>query len=65
MVGFKLKEARFQAQMTQDELAKKSGVSRMTIVNIEAGKYENVKIGTLKKLANALGKRVTEIFFDE
>ena len=64
-MGIKLKEARFEARMTQEELAKASGVSRMTIVNIEADKYENVKIGTLKKLAKALGKKVMDIFFDE
>lgn len=64
-MGIKLKEARFKARMTQAELAKASGVSRMTIVNIEADKYENVKIGTLKKLANALGIKVMDIFFDE
>ena len=64
-MGIKLKEARFEARMTQAELAKASGVSRMTIVNIEADKYENVKIGTLKKLAKALGKKVMDIFFDE
>jgi len=40
--------------MTQEELAEKSGVSRVTIADIERGIIRSTTIGTLKKLADAL-----------
>ena len=64
-MGFKLKEAREDARMTQQELADKSGVSRVTIALIETGAKKDVMMGTLKKLANAMGKKVSDIFFEE
>lgn len=63
-MGCKLREAREDARLTQEELAAKSGVSRATIVALESGKEKNVLVGTLFKLAMALGKQVGEIFFD-
>lgn len=62
-MGYKVKEAREEKRMTQEELAEKSGVSRPTIVAIESGKAEDVKISTLLKLAKALDTTVNEIFF--
>ena len=64
-MGYKLKEARVHARMTQEELAKASGVSRVTISQIEQGKATDVLFGTLKKLASALNVPIDEIFFDE
>ena len=62
-MGYKVKEVREERRMTQEELAKKSGVSRPTIIAIETGTAKDVKISTLLKLANALGTTVSEIFF--
>ena len=64
-MGFRLKEAREDARMTQQELADKSGVSRVTICAIENGTKRDVMLGTLKKLANALDKKIEDIFFEE
>lgn len=60
---YKIKNARLSRNMTQDELAEKSGVSRATISGLENGSAKDTTIGTLKKLAAALGVTVGEIFF--
>lgn len=62
-VGYKVKEVREEKRMTQEELSKKSGVSRPTIVAIENGEAKDVKVSTLLKLANALDTTVSAIFF--
>lgn len=64
-MGEKLKKAREQAGMTQEQLEEKSGVSRATICALENGNNYNVTIKTLGKLATALGKTITDIFFDQ
>ena len=61
-VGYKIKERREELRMTQEELAKKSGISRQTISSIETGKCENVLVGTLGSIANALDTTVDKIF---
>lgn len=62
-VGFKLKNARLQRNLTQQELADKSGVSRVTIALIENGQTRDVMASTLLKLANALNMSVNDLFF--
>ena len=64
-MGYKSKERREELRMTQEELAQKSGVSRQTISSLETGKYENVLVGTLASIANALGTTVDKIFCPE
>ena len=51
----KLKELRARKKMTQEDLAAASGVSRATIAAIESGATESTTVGTVKKLAEALG----------
>ena len=51
---YKIKELREKMGLTQDDLAKKSGVNRTTIVYLESGKEVNVTAGTLKKIAKCL-----------
>lgn len=58
----KLKEYRIKEGLTQEELAKKSGVSRTTISALENETLEVVTNITLQKLANALNKKVSTIF---
>ena len=62
-MGFKLKKARMQRNLTQQELADKSGVSRVTIAMIENGQTRDVMASTLLKLANALDMSVSDLFF--
>ena len=58
-----VKEARLERQLSQTELAKLSGVSRATIIALEANKCKEYKVETLRKISKALKKAVTEIFF--
>lgn len=64
-MGMMLREVRESQKMTQEELEKKSGVSRQTISAIENGKTTNVKSGTLIALAKALGTTIDAIFFTQ
>lgn len=60
-----VKEVREEQDMTQEELAKKSEVSRTTISELENGKVEVITNITLEKIATALGKKVPDIFFKD
>ncbi|MBR6442706.1 MAG: helix-turn-helix transcriptional regulator [Clostridia bacterium] len=64
-MGYRLREIREQRKMTQEELEKRSGVSRQTISAIENNKAENVLVGTLLALANALGTTIDNLFFEK
>jgi len=61
-VEFKIKEFREKAGLTQEELAKRSGVSRTIISGLESGAIETTTTKTLVNIANALGCKVSEIF---
>ena len=50
----KLKETRESKGMSQEQLAQKSGVSRVTISNLETGKQKSASSDTLLKLSSAL-----------
>lgn len=59
----RLKEFRKKKGLTQDALAEKSGVSRTVISFLENGRTGCTMTTTLTKLADALGEKVTTIFF--
>lgn len=52
--GCKLRRLREQKGLNQSELAKRSGVGRTTIVQVENGKREGLSIPSLILLARAL-----------
>ncbi|WP_179345787.1 helix-turn-helix transcriptional regulator [Winogradskyella ursingii] len=56
-----IKVERAILSLTQDELAKKIGVSRQTINSIEANRYVPSTVLALK-LSNVFGKPVNEFF---
>lgn len=64
-MGYKIKEMREEQNMTQEELARKSGVSRTTIWALENNANKMASTKTLLKIAQALGKSVDQIFFGE
>ena len=64
-MGYRIKEYREAIKMTQEELARKSGVSRGTISAMENGSSRATSTKTLVKIARALGTSVDSIFFDE
>lgn len=51
-------------EMTQQELANRVGVTRQTIIAIEAGKY-GPSLGLAFRIARAFDKGVEEVFFLE
>lgn len=61
----RIKEYRSQLFLTQDDLAKKVGVRRETIVFLEQGKY-NPSLKLAHEVAKALNATIDELFlFDD
>lgn len=59
------KLARIKNNLTQREVCKMVGISNVTLINIERGNVDNVKFGTLKKIAEVLGSTVQELFLSD
>jgi putative transcriptional regulator len=51
----------FANEMTQQELAERAGVSRQTILAVEAGKY-SPSLELAFRIAEAFGVPITEVF---
>lgn len=49
-------------ELSQKEFAKIVGISTVTLVKIEKGNIDNVKLGTLKKIATALDSSIEDLF---
>lgn len=64
MKNLRLKAARAGLDMSQDDLAKKCGVSRQTISAIEKGDY-NPTINLCIAICRALNKTLDELFWEE
>ena len=60
----RLKVARAEIDLTQEELAKRIGVSRQTINAVESGRYVPSMVLALK-MAQVFGKPVEEVFMLE
>lgn len=60
-----IKLKRISINLTQKELAKKAGISNVTLSKFEKGNYENITLKTMKKIAKALGTTVEELFLTE
>ena len=59
----RVKRVREQLGLTQEGLSKKSGISRSVLANIENNRANNYTAKTMIAIADALNKRVDEIFF--
>ncbi len=57
-IGVLLKMAREEAGLTQEQLARKLNTKKAAISRIE-NHAEDMKLSTLKKFAEALGKKIT------
>jgi transcriptional regulator with XRE-family HTH domain len=60
-VGQKIKEARLQKGLTQEELGKIVGLQKSAIAKYENGRVVNIKRSTLQKLALALDLRGSDL----
>lgn len=63
-MGYKIKEVRESLGISQEELSRRSGISRTIIWNLETNPNAETTTKTLKSLAEALGTTVSGIFFD-
>ncbi len=59
---YKIREIREALGMSQVELSEKAGVSRAIISGLETGTITTTTTKTLIRIAEALGKQVSDIF---
>ncbi|AFA47592.1 helix-turn-helix transcriptional regulator [Acetobacterium woodii] len=64
MKNLKMKVARVENDISQEELAKRVGVTRQTIGMIEAGKF-NPSLQLCIGICKALGKTLNDLFWEE
>ena len=64
MAVSKIKVARVQLDLTQQQLAEKVGVTRQTISLIEKGKY-NTSLDLCLKICYAVDKTLNDLFWEE
>lgn len=64
MKNIRLKMARVEKDLSQEELAKLVGVSRQTIGLIELGKY-NPTLSLCVTICKALSKTLDDLFWEE
>lgn len=57
-----LEKIRTKKGVSRLGLAKKSGISRQTIIEIENGTRTNLQTDTIRKLAEALDCEISELF---
>lgn len=63
-IGDKIRIARMNKGMTQEELGKALGVQKSAIAKYENGRVVNIKRSTLKKLSDILGIAPSELIFE-
>lgn len=64
-IGQKIKKARLERGMTQQELGDIVGVQKSAIAKYENGRVVNIKRSTLQKITKALDMRPSELLFDD
>lgn len=61
---YKVKEARKNAKLSQEELSAKANVSRAVLSSLENNMEVSTSTATLCKIAAALNVKVSDIFLD-
>ncbi len=64
-IGTILKNKRLELDMSQIDIAQRSGITQSMISKIERGANENVTIENLRRLAGALNCLVVDLLPDE
>ncbi|MBR1711197.1 MAG: helix-turn-helix transcriptional regulator [Clostridia bacterium] len=62
--NLKMKAARAEQDLSQDELAQRVGVTRQTIGMIEAGKF-NPSLSLCISICRTLGRTLDQLFWEE
>lgn len=57
-IGSEIKRLRIEKKLTQEELAIKSGISRVTLGKVERGELGNTSIKTLDLILSNLGREI-------
>jgi putative transcriptional regulator len=64
-VGNHIRRLRFESgELTQSDLAERCGITRQTVIALEAGKYAP-SLELAFRIANAFGRPIGEVFFWE
>ena len=61
MLSANIKKLRKQHHLSQEELAKKAGITYSTLIKIESGKNKNPTLETLTKIANTFKIKIDEL----
>ena len=61
MLSANIKKLRKQYHLSQEELAKKAGITYSTLIKIESGLNKNPTLETLKKIASAFKIKIDEL----
>lgn len=64
-IGQKIKKARLEKGLTQQELGDIVGVQKSAIAKYENGRVVNIKRSTLQKIASTLNIKPSELLFSE
>lgn len=56
-----LAKLRKEKKLTQEGLARKADISYHTVIKLESGGIKNPKVGTILKLAEALGVTIDKL----
>jgi len=60
----KVKLARVEKGLTQEELCKMAKIARATLIKVERGDFSPLTYNKIISLAGVLGKTPQELFFD-
>ncbi len=61
MLSQNIKKLRKKHKLSQEELAKKAGITYSTLIKIESGANDNPTIKTLKRIADALNVTIDTV----
>lgn len=64
-LGQKIKKARIEKGLTQQELGDIVGVQKSAIAKYENGRVVNIKRSTMQKIASTLNMRPSELIFEQ
>jgi len=57
-ISSQIKKLRKDKELSQEELARKAGITYSTLIKIESGANDNPTIKTLKNIADALSAKI-------